>query len=48
MGKSSDNRLLMYNVTSHPSTNDSVSAAIVEHAILYIFEYFQHRGHKLL
>ena len=46
--ESSDIRLLMYVVTSHTSTNDSVSAAIVEHTTLLIFEEFQYRGHTSL
>ena len=46
--KSSDNRLLMYLAISHPSTKDSVSAAVVEHITFLIFEEFQYREHKLL
>ena len=34
--------------TSHPSTNDSLSAAIVERTTLLIFEEFQYRRHELL
>ena len=37
----SDTYLLMYIATSHPSPKDKVSAAIVEHTTLFIYDEFQ-------
>ena len=48
MCKSSDNRLLMYIASSHPSTSGGVSTAVVECTTPLIFEEFQYTGHKLL